>query len=169
MTRVVLASLLLLGLSGCVSDQVKETAETVLTLQGGTISELRERRGSGPFTTYDVAPDVMLSVLERAAGRARDAAGEPVKAVFVSTARREVVAKERARENAQDEGYSAPFRTAMLAVVHPVRDRPEQSRVEIHTIQRGPFHRGVVNWQRDMPGWIAAEISAEAAPLTPLP
>jgi len=168
-TRVLLACLLLSALTGCVSDEVKETAKTVLTLQGGTVSELRDRRGSGPFTTYDVAPGEMLGIVERAARRARNKDGEPVRAVFVSAARGEVVAKEREDELASDDGYGAPFRTAMLAVVHPVRDRPDQSRVEIHMIQRGPFHRGVVNWTRDMPTWIAAEIAEAAAPVAPLP
>jgi hypothetical protein len=173
MTRVALVLLLSPLLAACVSDDVKETAETVLTLQSGTVSELRDRRGNGPFTTYDLAPEVMLGVVEAAARKARGADGEPVRAVFVSELRGEVVAKERAGEGAQDDGYTAPFRTAMLAVVHRVPGRGDQSRVEIHMIQRGPFHRGVVDWTRDMPGWIQAVLAEraaqEAAPLTPIP
>lgn len=160
-------------LAGCVSDDVKETAETVLTLQSGTMSELRDRRGTGPFTTYDLTPDVLLGVVEEAARMARGAGGEPVRAVFVSERRGEVVAKEREGEDAQDDGYSAPFRTAMLAVVHRVPGRADQARLEVHMIQRGPFHRGVINWTRDMPGWIQAVLSEravqDAAPLTPIP
>ena len=64
MTRAALALLLIPLLAACVSDDVKETAETVLTLQSGTVSELRDRRGNGPFTTYDLAPDAMLGVVE---------------------------------------------------------------------------------------------------------
>jgi hypothetical protein len=56
----------------------------------------------------------------------------------------------------------------MLAVVHPVRGRPGASRVEIHAIQRGPFHQGQVAWARDMPTWID-EVLADRAPLAPIP
>jgi len=173
MIRVVLAACLGLVLCGCVSDEVKETAETVLTLQSGTVSELRDRRGSGPFMTYDLAPDELLSIVEEAARKARNSEGEPVRAIFVSPARGEVVAKEREGEDAQDDGYTKPFRTAMLAVVHPVRGRADAARLEIHMIQRGPFHRGVVNWPVDMRRWIAEVMAeraaAEAAPLAPIP
>ncbi len=173
MIRALLALLLALPLAGCLSDDVTETAETVLTLQSGTISELRERRGTGPFTTYPYAPDMMLRMVEQAAGMARNEDGEPVRAIFVSELRHEVIAKEREGKEAEHDGYAAPFRTAMLAVVHPVRGRPGASRVEIHMLQRGPFHRGVVNWTRDMPGWITLVIedwkAQEAAPLAPLP
>ena len=173
MIRVALVSLAALLLTACVSDEVKETAETVLTLQSGTMSELRQKRGTGPFTFYHQRPADMLRYVERAARMARDEAGEPVRAIFVSHRRGEVVAKERAGEHTTEDGYEAPFRTAMLAVVHSVRDAPGRSRVEIHMIQRGPFHRGVVNWTRDMPRWIAAAIEEdkayESAPLAPIP
>ncbi len=173
MIRVPLALLSAFLLVGCVSDEVMESAETVLTLQSGTMSELREKRGTGPFRTYDLPPATMLGVVEEAARRAVDEAGEPVRAVFVSERKGEVVAKERGGEHAEDDGYEAPFRTAMLAVVHRVRGRSDASRVEIHMIQRGPFHRGVVNWTRDMPTWIdqvlAERKAQEAAPLAPIP
>jgi hypothetical protein len=61
----------------------------------------------------------------------------------------------------------------MLAVVHPVPGDPHASQVEIHAIQRGPFHRGRVAWELDMPGWIdevlAERARVERAPPAPLP
>ena len=147
--------LLLLGV-GCsnVDESVRETAETVLTFQSGTISELRDRRGSGPYTTYPYPPDEMLLIVEAAARKARNAAGEPVQAVFVYEDAREVVAKERPGTEGRDTAYEEPWRTAMYAAVLPVRGDSGSSRVEIHAMQRGPFHKGVVQWQRDMPRWI---------------
>jgi len=160
-------------LAGCVSEQVKETAGTVLTLQSGTVSELRAQRGTGPFRDYDVAPAVLLGVVEEAAHKARGKGGEPVRAIFVSELRGEVVAKERAADQAKDDGYAAPFRTTMLAVVHAISGQPRRSRLEIHEISRGPFHGGVVRWTQDMPGWIdavLAERAREAAePVRPIP
>ena len=167
-----LTALLCLAASACATgpmgNQVTEVAENVLTLQRGTMSELRTRRGQGPFVTYEVAPEEMLEVLEQAARMARGAGGRPVSAVFVSKLRREVVAKERTAEQAHDDSYGPPFRSAMLAVVHPVRGRPGASKVEIHAIQRGPFHQGQVDWERSMPGWIE-EVLADRAPLAPIP
>ena len=157
-----LAVTLLLG-AGCVSDRVRESAETVLTLQSGTIAELRERRGRGPFAAYDVAPDEMIGILEAAARKARGLGGLPVTAVFASPARGEVVAKERAPADAKNTGYEGAFRTAMVAIVHPVAGRPQASRVEIHALQRGPFHGGQVAWERDMPRWIHEVIAERAA------
>lgn len=158
----------LLGSAACVDERVQETAETVLTLQSGTISELRNRRGSGPFTTYEVPPDEMLEILEAAARRARNDVGEPVQAVFVYEDAREVVAKERSGKDGREAAYDEPFRTAMYAAVFPVTGDPTRCRVEIHAVQRGPFHRGVVQWQRDMPGWIDAALAEREAPVMPI-
>ena len=49
MSRVVTSLLLTLLLAACsgVDDSVVESAETVLTLQSGTINELRQKRGIG--------------------------------------------------------------------------------------------------------------------------
>ncbi len=166
--RVLVALLVASALTGCIgqdhgdieesgSGLDKETRETivnVLTLQGGTMSELRNRRGTGPFTTFDRSPDEMVDVLERAARKARGLGDEPVRAIFVSELRREVVAKERTAEESQSDAYMPAFRSAMIAIVHPVIGNPNQSRVEIHAMNRGPFHQGAVNWQRDMPRWI---------------
>jgi hypothetical protein len=149
-----LAAALALALGGCVSDAVVESAVTVLTLQGGTVSELRDRRGTGPFRTYDVPPAEMLGVIERAAGKARGLGGKPVTAIFVSERYREVIAKERTAEQASSDAYSDAFRTAVVAMVDPVPGKPGSSRVEIHAMHRGPFHRGSVAWERDLPTWI---------------
>jgi hypothetical protein len=169
-----LAVLLASGLSaGCVSDKVGSAIETVATLQSGTISELRDKRGSGPFQTYEIAPDAMLEVVEQAARKARGAGGAPVQAVFVYENGREVVAKERTLDEANDTDYKPTWRTAMFAVVYPVVGRKDASRVEIHAVQRGPFHRGVVQWTRDMPRWIdevlAERAAADAAAVQSLP
>jgi hypothetical protein len=143
---------------------VRESAETVLTLRFGTMSDLRARRGTGPRKRYDLPPDRLLEVVERAAYRARGKGGVPVQAVFVSKLRREVVAKERDGEDAADKGYGAPFLSALLAVVHEVPGEPEASDLEAHEIRSGPFHQGVVRWERDLPGWIDEVLREERAP-----
>ena len=153
------AGFALLLLAGCVSKEVGEIAENVVTLQGGTISELRDRRGSGPFTTYEVAPGGMLKVIERACRKARGLGGRPVTAVFVSERYREVIAKERAVDAKDPDSYSEVFRSAVVAMVDPVPGRPDACRVEIHAMNRGPFHRGAVKWERDLPGWIREALS----------
>lgn len=168
-----LVSAYLLAACSGVDEQVRDTAETVLTLRSGTMSDLRRRTGSGPFTTYAVPPAEMLDVLEEAARQARGRGGRPVKAIFVSELRREVVAKERPPDEADDDGYRAPFVSAMLVNVWPVPGDVNTSRVEIHEIRSGPFHKGSVAWTRDMPGWIDAVLekrrSVAAAPLAPIP
>lgn len=145
-----------------ISETTQETIVNVLTLQRGTISELRTRRGTGPFRTYAVPPDRLLAAAHRAAGMARGEDGKPLPAIWLSEDRREVIAKERRGEDAQDDGYSKPFRSAMIAFVHPVPGAPGQSRVEVHAMHRGPFHRGTVDWERDMPRWIDAALREPA-------
>ncbi len=177
MTRRVLRTLVLClvagTLAGCVSDRVREAAETVLTLQSGTISELRDRRGSGPYRTYPFARDEMLTIVETAARKARGAGGDPVRAVFVYERAGEVIAKERSAEDAADDAYEGDFRTALYVAVLPVIGDRTQSRVEIHAIDRGPFHKGVVRWAHDMPRWIdeviAERAAIESGPVKPLP
>jgi len=157
-------ALFALGLGGCtVSDDVRESAQTVLSLRFGTMSDLRERRGTGPRRRYDLPPHRLLGVVERAAYRARGKGGVPVQAVFVSEARREVVAKERDGEDAADKGYGAPFLSALLAVVHEVPGDPTRSDLEVHEIRSGPFHQGVVRWERDLPRWIDEVLRVDAA------
>ncbi len=154
---VVLATCVsLVAVCGCsgISDNTREIIANVKSLRFGSMTQLRERRDTGPFRTYAVAPRAMLDILERAARKARGEGGKPVKAVFVSERKLEVVAKEREPEFSEQTGYSDQFVSAMLAVVHPVASDPNQCRVEIHEIRGGPLHRGVVNWEADMPRWI---------------
>ncbi len=139
---------------GGLDKEVKETIVAVVTLQSGTISELKDRRGTGPFTTFDRSPDEMVEILERAARKARGLGDKPVRAIFVSESLRSVLAKERTAEESESDSYEPVFRSAMIAYVHVVPGRSDQSRVEVHAIQRGPFHEGAVNWERDMPRWI---------------
>ena len=156
---------------GGTGDMVGETLETVFTLQSGTVGELRDRRGSGPFREYDVDPEEMLFVVEGAVGRARGAGDTPVSAVFVSKRYREVIAKERSPSDAGDDAYAPTWRSAVVVTVHPVTGRDDRSRVEIHAANKGPFHRGTISWERDLPGWIDAEMAGRAEPptLKPLP
>lgn len=148
---------------GIEQDDLLETAETVLTLQGGTVSALRDRRGAGPFERYETSPERLLAAVEQAARRARARGGKCVVAIFRSNRRGEVVAKERAPEHAEDSSYNAPFVSAMLAVVHSVRDEPNAALLEIHETSRGAFAIGAVRWRHDMPGWIRAELAAADA------
>lgn len=163
MTRAALA-LLAAGLcSACLSDSSREVLGNVATLQTGTIWKLRNQRGRGPFRVHPVPPDEMLDVVVAAVGRARDVNGAPLAAVFPSVLRGEVVAKERGPGEEGDDSYSSPFRSAVYVVVHPVRGDPSSSRVEFHTMQRGPFHQGVVNWRRDLPRWIEEAVAARGS------
>jgi hypothetical protein len=98
--------------------------------------------------------------MERASGLLEQ---PPYVEVFVSKRYGEVIAKESEKPEA---GYGAPFRSAAIAIVHPSPRGFAWCRVEWHAIQRGPFHRGSVDWMRNLPGWIE---SARAAydPLAP--
>jgi hypothetical protein len=157
--------LVFLGLVACAgagdldAEQVQEVAVGVITLQGGTISELRGRSGEGPFRRYEVSPDEMLDVVSRAARRAEGPNGRPLETVWVRRPSREVVAKEPAPD-AKGSGYTEPWRSAMVARVQPIAGEPDASRVEIHAMDKGPFHRGRIDWERDMPRWID-EVLAE--------
>ena len=86
----------------------------------------------------------------------------PVTAVFVSERYREVIAKERAVDATEPDSYSEVFRSAVVAAVDPVPGKPGSCRVEIHAMNRGPFHRGAVRWERDLPGWIREALSERA-------
>ena len=145
------------------SDRVLETLETVATLRGGTVSALRDLRGTGPFRTYAMAPAELVEVVGEAAAFARGRGGKPVKAIFVSKRRGEVVAKERDAEDADDEGYEKPFLSAVVASVHGVPGQPDIARLEIHETHSGPFHIGAVSWTRDLPIWIDQVLARRAA------
>lgn len=163
--------LLLLVLGGCgetgTAKQVREIAENVVTLQTGTTSELRDRRGQGPFRDFDVAPDEMVEVLEAAMKRAGGGGEAPWVKVYASRRYREIVAKEFEKPSAT---YKDPFRTAAIAIVHPVPGDASRCRVEMHHTRRGPFHGGSVRWQAGLPGWIDAElVERREGGLKPIP
>ena len=170
--RPFVVGLAVLLLAACASDdsteQIKEVATNVVTLQSGTMSELRERRGQGPFRRYEESPETMLEVVEEAMGSARGLGGHEVAGVFVSRRRLEVIAKEREPAKAHIKKYGMPFRSAVLVIVHPVEGEPEASRLEIHATQRGPFHKGRVAWQRDLPGWIDDVLRRRRGEILPL-
>lgn len=142
------------GGGGVEAETLQETAVGVLTFQGGTISELKERRNRGPFRRYDLAPDALVEVVAEAARKARGPDGRPIRTVWVRRRAREVVAKEPAPD-AKGDGYQQPWRSAMVAMVHEIPGEPEASRLEIHAMDKGPFHRGRIDWEGAMPGWIA--------------
>lgn len=162
MTRGAVSLLCVLLCGGCLSEGARDVLGNVATLQTGTMSDLRDCRGSGPFRTYRVPPDEMIDVLVAAAGKARDETGRPIDNIWPSVLRREVVAKERDACDNEERSYSKPFKSALYAVVHPILDDPGACRVEMHATNRGPLHQGKVNWIRDMPGWID-EVLAEPA------
>jgi hypothetical protein len=164
-----LAALAALLAAGCVSDEVREIAKNVVTLQRGSVSELARRRGRGPFREYDLPPEAMLEVVEDALGRARGLGGLPLAAIFPNPVRREVVAKERTPDRAHDDAYAPAFRSAVLVGVDPLPGRPGRSRVEIHATHRGPFHRGAVAWERDLPRWIDETLAERGPRLAPIP
>lgn len=165
-----LAFLLLLGATGGCADPLAEEAVTnVLTLQSGTMSELRARRGTGPFREYGLAPDVMAEVLGEALRKARGVGGEPLAAIWVKPHRGEVYAKERTPAMAADDSYDGPLLGGVIVFVHPVRGRSGASRIEVHEMQRGPFHRGAVRWRRDLPGWIEEALSERLAAIPAAP
>lgn len=160
----------LLGAVGCaggLGDRAVESLATVATLRSGTMSELRAQRGLGPFRRYEVAPDVLLEAVAAAATHARGRGNRPVKAIFTSRRRGEVVAKERAPGDADSTGYAKPFVSAMLAVVHGIPGEPHAARLEIHETHSGPFHVGAVRWRGDMPGWIEGELARRAPTAMP--
>jgi hypothetical protein len=137
------------------SKQVKEIATNVLTLQSGTVSDLRARRGRGPFLEFDVPPDEMVSIAEKAMKT-------KVVAVFPNRRAREVVAKERGPEAQWDDRYAPSWLSAAVVIVHPIADDPNRSRVEIHATDRGPFHRGRIAWEKELPP-LLAELAAQRA------
>jgi hypothetical protein len=156
-----LASLAAAG-CGSMSPDTKETIENVLTLQQGAVSNVREMRGRGPFREYAVPPAEMLDLATRVL-KAR------VPAVFPNPRALEVVAKERIGKDAAGEWYSDPWVSAVVVIVHPVDVDPNRSRVEVHATQRGPFNRGHIAWEHDVPAALDALVAARGRPAVPPP
>lgn len=165
MTRraALLAAVLAASCSGTTEKEgkeVKEIATNVLTLQSGDLTTLRARRGEGPFREYAVPPAEMVGVAEKALRT-------KVAAVFPNARAGEVVAKERTPDAAWDDRYAQPWRSAVVVIVHAVPEDPGRSRVEVHAMQRGPFHKGSIGWESDVPPLLdrfAAERAGAAAP-----
>ncbi len=152
------------GVVGCSASSAKtlgEVAGTVFTLQSGTVSDLKALRDTGPYRDYDVPPAEMMTLVE---GVLRS----KVVAVFPEPMQQVVVAKERHGKEALDDGYAAPFRTAVVVFVHPVVGAPARCRVEVHACQRGPFHRGRIDWEREVPPLVDEAVARRRAPLRPL-
>jgi hypothetical protein len=140
---------------------VKDVAETVLTLQTGTVTELKARRDTGPFRDYAVPPGEMLTLVE---GVLRS----KVVAVFVEPRQQVVVAKEREGKEALDDSYAPAFRSAVVVFVHAVPGDAGRCRVEVHACHRGPFRRGTVDWEREVPALLDDAVAKRRAPLRPL-
>jgi hypothetical protein len=141
-------------------SEIGEAALNVVTLQQGTTSSLRDMRGRGPFTTYDRSPAAMLEVITEAMEDTAGRRGPPYVEVYASSRYGEVVAKEFEKDKSS---YGTVFRSAAIAIIHPVSGDPGRCRVEMHAIQRGPFHGGSVAWMRDLPGLIDAVLERERA------
>lgn len=157
---VALVAALALGGGCALKESVRDSAHDVFTLRRGTISALRDLRGTGPFRRHPLPPDAMLEVVAAACRRARDLAGAPVTGIEVSPRYREVVAKERAPGTRDDPGYAEDWRTAVVATVHPIEGEPDACRVEIHGTRRSPLLGGANVWEESLPGWIDEELAA---------
>ena len=147
--------------ASCTKD-AREAVTNVATLQTGTVSDLYEQRGTGPFREYPVPPDEMVEIAERVLRT-------KVPAVFVNERTRTVIAKERKGKDADNPDYAPPFRSAVAVFVWP--DGPEMrgSRVEFHSIERGPFHRGDIDWDRDLGPLLDAAVRERGSgPVRPL-
>ena len=155
---------LALGAAGCaLKESVRDSAHDVLTLRRGTISGLRDLRGTGPFRHYDLAPEAMLEVVAAACAHARDLAGRAVSAIEVSPRYLEVVAKERPPDVPEGVGYSKDWRTAVVVIVHRIEGQPGECQVEIHGARRSPLLGGATDWERRLPGWIDEELRLRRA------
>jgi hypothetical protein len=130
------------------SKQVKEILTNVSRLRFGTVSDVRAMRGTGPFYDFDVPPGVMLDAAEKAMK-------SKVAAVFPNPRALEVIAKERRPDMAWDDSYAPSFLSAAIVIVHPVPGDPHKSKVEIHAIDRGPFDRGSIPWEAELPRLLA--------------
>jgi hypothetical protein len=153
--RLLAAALAAVALGACASDpddEVTKVAKEVLSLKSGTVSELKAQRGAGPFREYPLAQDdlydLVVEVLEA-----------KVAAVFPNRKAFEVVAKERTGKDKHDDWYAPDWRSAVVVYVHPVPGDDARSKLEIHATNRGPFHRGAIAWQRELPALIDAAVA----------
>lgn len=161
---------LLLLLAACrASPLALEAARDVVTRRTGTVAGLKDLRGTGPFTRYEVGPEEMLEVLAQACRRARDLRGRPVALVTVSRRYAEVTAKEPDPDAPDDPGYSAEWRSAVVATVHAIPGAPDACQVEIHAVRRSPLLGCSTLWERDLPRWIAETLAAREAPSPEVP
>ncbi len=166
--RALLASVLAAGLasaggacSASSRENVKDVAETVFTFQTGTVSELKARRDTGPFRDYAVPPAEMMTLVE-AVLRSK------VVAVFPEPLQQVVVAKEREGKEALDDSYAPAFHSAVVVFVHAVQGEAGRCRVEVHAGHRGPFRRGSIDWEREVPALLDEAVAKRRAPLRPL-
>jgi hypothetical protein len=164
--RAVFALGALVAASACSSEgsskTIKEVAETVFTLQRGTMTDLKESFGTGPFRDYAVPPAEMIDLVAAVLKT-------KVAAVCVEPRFGQVIAKERAGKDIDKDEYSPAFRTAVIVFVHPVPDSPGRCRVEIHAIGRGPFHRGFIDWEHEVPPLLDAAVAHRGTtPIRPL-
>jgi hypothetical protein len=141
---------------------VQDAATNLVTLRQGTITDLRARRGTGPFREYAVPPDEMVTIVEQVLK-------SKVVAVFPNRRAGEVIAKEREGDDAYDDWYSPKWKSAVVVIVHPVPEDPNRSKVEIHAMNAGKFDKGRIAWEAELPGLIDAAVARQGKPpLTPL-
>jgi len=150
-----------LALGACSKD-VRESAATVLTLQRGSMTALRDTRGTGPFRVYPVPPDEMRRIVA-------DALRSRVVAVFEAPLRGEVCAKERSTELSTEDTYSETWTSAVIVFVHPVPGDEGSSKVEFHAARKGPFHKGNVRWEAELPALLDDAVAHRGSrPIRPL-
>ena len=130
------------------AETVREVAENVLTLQTRDGERPQDRRGTGPFRGVRPPARMPACSPRRCAAPGRGAAGGGALPVEVYVSRRygEVLAKEGFERPGQ--GYADPFRSAALAIVHPVPGRPDGVPDRDPRDRPRPVHRGTVHWER---------------------
>lgn len=146
-----MAALALL-VAGCAGDSttstaVKDAVKDVLAGKTGTVTALKNLRGTGPFREYAVPPDDMVRVVG-------EAMGKKVVAVFENPRAREVVGKERKASQSHDDWYAPDWLSAVIVFVHPVDGDDGRSRIEIHSTNRGKAWRGTIAWEAELPALI---------------
>lgn len=162
------------AISGCASDSsgssdpsstealAKDALVNLVTLQTGTITEIDQRRGTGPFKTYPLSVPKMMEVVTAVLKT-------QVPAVFPCPNARKVIAKERKGKDALSDEYDPPFASAVGVYLEPIEPGQTSCRVEIHAIRRGPFHQGHIDWERILPPLLDQAVAhPEKTPIVPL-